>query len=152
MRVLHFGTVVDGEDGSWAEYALHLQCPWRLDGPSGTVTGQDDLLEHVTLEVPPDDWSFEQGESLQDGRLGSLLGSYDERTRSWINKAPGRLVVQSVDATNYGDLTLSLSGGYVLRVFPASSRGESWRIFSPRSDAAHFVVRREDTGPGKREA
>ena len=53
MRVLHFGAVIEGEDGSWGECALHLQCPWRLDGPAGPVTGQDDLWEHATLEVPP---------------------------------------------------------------------------------------------------
>jgi hypothetical protein len=152
MRVLHFGAVTDGEDGSWGKYALHLQCPWRLDGPAGTVTGQDDLWEHATLELPPDDWSFEHGDSLQDARLGALLGSYDERTRSWINSKPGHLVVMSVDATDYGDLTVEFSGGYTLRVFPASSRGEFWRLFVSDSNDSHFVVRPEQVGPSMEEA
>lgn len=72
MRVLHFGAVTEGDDGSWGEYALHLQCPWRIDGPGGTLTGQDDLWEHATLEVPPKNWSFEQSESLQDARPAGL--------------------------------------------------------------------------------
>ena len=152
MRVLHFGAVTEAEDRSWGEYALHLQCPWRIDGPGGMLTGQDDLWEHATLEVPPENWSFEQGESLQDARLGTLLGGYDERTRSWINTVPGHLVVTHVEATEYGDLTLAFSGGYTLRVFPASSRNELWRLFSPGNDADHFVVPAEQVETAAKEA
>ncbi len=41
MRVLHFGeiTVDDDERGSTGEIALHIQCPWRIEGPDGIVTG-----------------------------------------------------------------------------------------------------------------
>jgi hypothetical protein len=140
MRVLHFGAVLQGEDGSWGAFALHLQCPWRIDGPAGVVAGQDDLWSHPTLQVAPEDWSWDGGESRQDVRVGALLGARDERTRSWVNTALDRLVVTGVDASELGDLTVSLSGSYVLRVFPASTSGEVWRLLSPHTETPHFVV------------
>ena len=45
MLVLHFGTIRPHPSGKGtaADYALHVQCPWRMDSPKGTVTGRDDL-------------------------------------------------------------------------------------------------------------
>ncbi|MGC1349900.1 MAG: hypothetical protein WA858_08970 [Xanthobacteraceae bacterium] len=38
MLVLHFGDirVLPARQGSIGAYALHIQCPWRFDGPDGT--------------------------------------------------------------------------------------------------------------------
>ena len=140
MRGFHFGEIRQLEGGSVGDYALHVQCPWRLDGPDGTVTGRDDLWEHATLDVPPDDWSYEDGASLQDSRLGALLGTFDSRTGSWVNSGH-KLRVTSVDASPQGDVTIEFSGGFRLYVFPARSRGESWRLFRPHSESEHLVFR-----------
>lgn len=139
MRGFHFGAILEGEHGSWGMMALHLQCPWRLELRERVLTGQADLWAHARLEVPPDDWTYNQGDSYQDGQIAALLGHYDERTKSWVNPDPAKLVVETVTATVFGDLTIALSGGYILRVFPDSTRGESWRIFSLREDGPHFV-------------
>ena len=150
MRVLHFGTVREDESGSWGEYALHLQCPWRLDGPDGVVTGQGDLWEHPTLEVPPQDWSYEHGDNLQDVRVGALLGGRDERTHSWLNTKPGALTVMRVQGEESGELTVTFSGGFRLRVFPDTSRSEAWRLLAPGGGGAHYVypdAAREDLPP-----
>jgi hypothetical protein len=147
MRGFHFGAVSEDADGSYGRYALHLQCPWRLEGPGGLVTGQGDLWEHPTLEVPPDDWTWDGGESRQDMRLGAVLGGRDGRTGSWLNSAADRLVVTGVDASDLGDLSLALAGGYTLRVFPDGTGGEAWRLLSPGSEAPHFVVSPPDGAP-----
>ena len=139
MRGFHFGAVSEDESGSWGEYALHLQCPWRIDGPRGVVTGQGDLWEHPTLELPPEDWSYEGGNSLQDVRLGALLGGRDERTRSWVNLKAEALIVTRVLGQESGELTLTLSGGFTLRVFPDTSRDEAWRLLARGGDGAHYV-------------
>ena len=153
MRGFHFGEVTEGDDGSWGEYALHLQCPWRLDGPAGVLTGHGDLWEHATLHPPPDDWSFETGDSLQDARLHAFLGGRDERTRSWVSTAPpGHFVVTGVDGTENGELTVALSGGYSLRVFPDTSRGEAWRLLTPQTEAPHFVFRSGNDSTNAHEA
>src|SRR5262249_40376687 len=68
MLVLHFGDVrahPSGE-GTVGDYALHVQCSWRLDGPAGTVTGQGDLWEYAGPGERPRNWSYDDGHSLQD--------------------------------------------------------------------------------------
>ena len=138
MRVFHFGDVVEHVDGSTGAFALHLQCPWRIDGRDGTVSGSDDLWVHASVPTPPEEWSYEDGNSLQDRRLGELLDSYDPRTRSWMNRSE-RLVVASIDGSDRGDVVIGLTGDHTLRVFPARSGDESWRLFRPRHEDAHFV-------------
>lgn len=44
-RVFHFGGFTVSGDGSWGEYALHVPCAWRIDGPDGVLTGRADLWE-----------------------------------------------------------------------------------------------------------
>ena len=49
MLVLHFGDIRTHSSGTGTigAYALHVQCPWRFDGPMETVTGRDDLWKYA---------------------------------------------------------------------------------------------------------
>jgi hypothetical protein len=139
MLVLHFGDIrphPSGE-GTIGAYALHVQCPWRFDGPAGTVTGRDDLWEYVGPGERPPDWSHEDGHSLQDLRFSHFF-ERDERTRSWVNQSD-RLVVIRAELTNRGEVRLELSNGYAILVFPAGYRHEAWRLFAPGGDGDHLV-------------
>lgn len=132
MLVLHFGDVrpYSSGDGNTGAYALHIQGPWRIAGSAGTVTGRSDLWEYAGPGQRPENWSYEDGASLQDRIFDELIGSYDVDTRSWYNES-GRLVVTATQQTKSGDLRLELSGGYAILVFPDGSKGEAWRFFSP---------------------
>ena len=125
---------------SHGEFALHIQCPWRIEGPSGIVTGRMDLWEpaEVNENLDSREWNYETNENLQDRRLGELLGTYDARTRSWVNRTE-RLVVEAVDADDFGGAVLTLSGGYRIVIFTSGTAGEDWRLFKP-SSPRHFVV------------
>jgi hypothetical protein len=81
MLVLHFGDIRPhpSGDGTVGAYALHVQCPWRLDGPTGTVTGDGDLWVYAGTGERPESWSYDDGLSLQDIRLAGLFVR-DERT------------------------------------------------------------------------
>src|SRR6266516_3307006 len=74
MLVLHFGPIRRHPSGTGtvADYALHVQCPWRLDGPNGTVTGRDDLWEYAGPGQRPLNWSPDDGLSLQDQKFANL--------------------------------------------------------------------------------
>jgi hypothetical protein len=139
MLVLHFGEIRPHEsgDGTVGDYALHIQGPWRLDGPGGTITGRDDLWEYVGPGEEPPEWSYEDGHSLQDERFDDLLGPREEATHSWVNEAD-RLVVTAAQHTNRGDVRIELTGGYVILLFPDGSRREAWRLFAPGS-SSHLV-------------
>ncbi len=144
MRIFHFGDIEADKNGTSGQYALHIQCPWCLDGPDGIVTGRRDLWEHISGEVMPDEWEPGIADNLQDIRLGVLLGGYDSDTRSHIN-ATDILKVERVQGSDLGDVMIELSGGYRLTLFPAGTVGVEWRIFRPGDIDSHFVVEGEQT-------
>jgi hypothetical protein len=39
MRVFHFGRIRKVEKGTVGDYALHIQCPWRLEDETGGQNG-----------------------------------------------------------------------------------------------------------------
>lgn len=143
MRNFGFGKIREVKKGTVADYALHIQCPWRIESTEGIVTGRLDLWEPAKLdeEEENDDlesWDYEEG-NLQDILISELLGGYDPETRTYINNTP-MLFVEQIQADCFGGLGLSLSGGYRLVLFPAGSRGEDWRFFIPGSREPHFVI------------
>ena len=133
MLVAHFGDIRPHSSGerTVGDYAFHVQCPWRFDGPVDTVTGRDDLWEYAGPGERPEHWSYEDGASVQDERLSRYFTWY-ERTRSWVN-ATDRFRVTSIQQSHRGDVRLDLADGYALLVFPAGHKGEAWRLFAPGS-------------------
>src|SRR5688572_17929415 len=85
MRGFHFGEMQEVDRGTVGQYALHVSCPWRIDGPEGIVTGRNDLWEHISGTLMPDDWEPSIDDNLQDIQLSNLFGGYDAKTRSHIN-------------------------------------------------------------------
>lgn len=138
MVMLHFGPMRPHASGrgTVGDYALHVQCPWRLDGPTETITGRDDLWEYGGPGEGPEDWTYDKGRSLQDERLTAYFGSPDHKG-GWLIEKP-RLLVVTVEASPRGDLNISLSEDHELIVFPAGTGEESWRFFATAGD--HHVV------------
>jgi len=139
MLVVHFGEIRPhpSREGTVGDYALHVQCPWRFDGPVGTITGRDDLWEYAGPGERPDNWSYEDGSSPQDERLSHFFAR-DERTGSWVNERD-RFRVTGVEQMERGEVRVVFLDGYALRVFPASHTGEAWRFFAPGKDADHLI-------------
>jgi hypothetical protein len=142
LRNFHFGPTRKVEGGTIGAYALHIQCPWRIEGPEGIVTGRSDLWQPVdkTKAIDWDNWDYDEYENVQDERIEAWLGGYDPETHSSINDGDS-LVVEKVQADNCGGAIIVLSGGYRIVMFPAGSRGEDWRIFEPGNrERRHFVI------------
>jgi hypothetical protein len=141
MRNFQFGRVRAFKGGTVGDYALHVQCPWRIDGADGIITGRSDLWEPAepSQEIDWDTWDYDKDENLQDRRFSSLLGGYDPATGSFVNQTE-HLIVEDVCADDYGGAAIRLSGSYKLVLFPAGVRGEDWRVFRPDNNEPHFVV------------
>jgi hypothetical protein len=141
LRNFQFGAMRTVEGGSVGDWALHIQCPWRIEGPEGLVTGRSDLWRPVEKHegFDWDTWDYEQG-NLQDHCISALLVGADPGSRSLVNTTGG-LFVQQVTADDFGGAVISLSGGYRIAMFPAGSRGEDWRVFQPETEKEHFVIR-----------
>jgi hypothetical protein len=124
--------------GTVGDFALHVQCPWRLVTNDRILTGSADYCEPAVEgeEVNLDD---HRSGNLQRKRLREVFGAYDAKTRSLINET-NVLIVTSVHSDRFGGLDLELSGGFRLQVFPNGSHGEDWRFFSPGNDEDHFVI------------
>jgi hypothetical protein len=137
LEWFHFGQrrTVKGFRGEAKEvgaHALHVQCAWRIRHGNQVVVGSSDLY------VPPEesggqpenfDWDV-QGASRRDKRIAEL---FKNEMRQFL--------VQQVQVRDAGSFTIILDGDYALDVFPDDSLSdEHWRIFTPSSDAPHFVV------------
>jgi hypothetical protein len=129
-------------DNSPDEWWLHILCSWRLESEETIVTGSFDwnqpLAAHSEWSA---DWDPAHGGSLEEDRLRVLFKDFGSgRT---IKNNTELFVVQDVDVSKYGDLELKLTGGLRLRVFPAGSRGEFWRVFRKDDLGSHFVCERD---------
>ncbi len=144
MLILHFGAIRahSSGEGTVGAYALHVQCPWRLDAATGSVTGRDDLWVYAGPGERPKKWSYDDGLSLQDKRFAGLFVR-DEDTRSWVNDSD-RFLVIAAQQTNRGDVKLDLANEFAILLFPASCTSEAWRLFAPDSDR-HLVFPTEAT-------
>jgi hypothetical protein len=138
MRMFGFGTPVANGSGVTADYSLHLQCPWRIDDPAGTLVTSHDLFIYAGPDPHPPDWDYEMGHSRQEIALEALLGPRIPLGDGWFHRSGLRVAtVQHSPAT--GDLTLSLGDGRAMRVFPLGTASEQWRLFAPGSARGHFV-------------
>lgn len=116
VKIFHFGDIKPHPDGKGTagQFALHVRCPWRIVESS---------------QIP----------TLQQAILARLFSQYDAGTESYINNSD-ELVVQQVEADDYGGLKIHLSGGYRVEVFPDGIHGEDWRLFEPGRGAMHFII------------
>lgn len=138
MKVFHFGEIQPHPSGKGTVglYALHIQCPWRLVSRDTIYTGTSDRLIGPADGKEVDDGDPRSG-SLQDVKLASLLGGYDEKTRSFLNTSE-QLIVTSVNVDSFGGANLLLSGDYRLQIFPDGSCEEDWRFVE--LEGRHLVI------------
>src|SRR5262245_12902097 len=130
MRTFQFGNLRPVDRGSVGDFALHVQCPWRIDGPDGIITGFLDLWEPLHDNAPFDEkWDYDESPNLQDTRI-----------EQWLAKNSAPPVVKAVDADDFGSAAIVFDQEFVLRLFPAGTRGEDWRLFRPKSDDPHLII------------
>jgi hypothetical protein len=117
------------------EFAIHLQCPWRL------VVRREILVASGDIYAPPDDsgarrrgWRWDKGPNRFDRRIREALPETD---------AP-LAVVRGVKADRFGGFRLRMSRQLTLEVFPANTEideyAEYWRFCRPSRRGRHFVV------------
>lgn len=144
LRGFHFGELRPYRGRTVGEFALHVQCVWRVEGPGGMLTGWYDLWEPA-LDLRGDDlecWDHERDGNLQDRRIAEWLGHRAPHPEV-CREAGSRPVVLAARATTCGGAEIDFSDGCRLTLFPAGSVGEDWRLFRPGDgdkEVPHFVV------------
>jgi len=138
LEWLGFGDIIEvmdsrGNKKKVEEYALHIQCAWRLTGAKGIiVASQDRYYPRDGWEGNEEDFDWDvQGEN----RCDQLTKKYLEANEK------NRLIVKSVKADRFGGFVLTLDNGDSLEAFPDDTTNlENWRFFKPYSGLSHFVV------------
>ena len=147
MLWLQFGErraapTVRGPDRVVGEFALHVQCPWRIAAASGVITGRSDIYIPVDPEVDEDDYPWDKpGSSIVDRQL-----------RRWIEahaRDPLRVVDIVVDRC--AGFRLSFANACSFEVFPDAFSmphdiREHWRLLQPAAETPHFVVTNQGWG------
>ena len=114
------------------EYALHLQCPWRIV--------RDDQIAMAALDVyhPREGREGEDSPEFDWEHAGNL---FDERVQTFFENGTREYKVVGVEAGHAGSLRVLFEGHLWLEIFPCDSmKGEHWRLFQPSTEQDHFVV------------
>ena len=119
-----------GDPAEVTEYALHVQCHWRIRLNDEVLVGLRDI--YCPADGPPSqDFDFEtSGPNKLDKGMAVL---FENRSKAFV--------VQEIQAPLGGSLNVNLERGYALELFPDDTHGgEYWRLFVPGSTEKHFVV------------
>lgn len=118
------------------DYAIHLQCSWRLTNKRTLFVASRDMYEPRTDRPIVDDafnWSS-PGRTYCDEQLENLFVNYKDS-----------LIVTHVQADDFGGFELWLQHDFKLAVFlDISLAVEGWRFLEPSKLSADFVM----TGKG----
>lgn len=136
MCWLSFGQTIKVRDHKGNEkekgaYALHLQCPWRIiDEHTGVIVmASSDIYEpNSKLE-----WS----EEFEWDVIGNNL--FDEKAEKW-NSEKNITCVSAVKITNFGDIEIRFSNGFLFNSFMNISLDEEgWRFLKCDCTDSHMV-------------
>jgi hypothetical protein len=124
----------DGEPKIVSDYALHVQCSWRiLDLKRVFVASRDRFYpagDDPYKAIDDFEWDM-PGVNRCDERISKLL----------LEWATNPMIVSAIEADFVGGLKISFDNGYILDIFPdLSLEAELWRFFKPYIDEEHFVV------------
>ena len=125
------------------EYALHVQCCFRIPCGNTIVVAKSDLFQ------PSKDYVTSHGLNKEDAIPNDF--DYDVAGNSRMDEVfattfnqPAGFLVESVKANPIGDLHIAFTNGFLLDVLTDISGGEEcWRFFK-HGDEKHLVV----TGQG----
>jgi hypothetical protein len=131
-------TVTDfkGKTKTVGEYALHVQCDWRILDATGVIVALPDRYKPADEIGDPENFEWDRpGANLCDRKMSQFLA----RTAG-ISQ-----IVTQVEADDVGCLRILLSTDVAIEVFPDSSASdeysEHWRFFEPASETEHLVMR-----------
>jgi hypothetical protein len=107
----HVALSLRGRTHEVGEYALHIQCAWRIACQHGVVSASD---------------------LMSAGRIDSALSAF-------VNEHCPALV-ENIVGDDRGRFSMSLAGGCTVHVLPQVDSEEQWRLLQPGKDVRHVVL------------
>lgn len=109
-----------------AVFTLVVECPWRIESGDEILTGFDDYRIPAAGNLDPSWDPNSQTGSLQEQRLTEWLGA--DRQDGKSSAFDRSIVVNDIEADEFGGLRIILSGACCLSVFPASAGEMEWML------------------------
>jgi hypothetical protein len=126
-------TVIDdkGKTKTVGQFALHIQCPWRIVQGEKLIVASGDLYYKPDESAPGSDFNWEPlGANRRDINLDRLFAAGEP------------LVIRDFRLGCAGFLRIELTKSFCIEIFPdASVDLEHWRLFQPYTDSPHTVAR-----------
>lgn len=119
--------------GDKKEYMLHLQCAFRFRYAEEMAIANLDMFEPTKAMEADASFDWERYNWDVQG-----FNCYDEWALHW-EKDVREAVVEAVEVSSFGDLTIKFSGGLILEVFINNTQSECWRFFQRHAEE-HLVV------------
>jgi hypothetical protein len=116
---------------SVGEFALHLQCPWRLTNENEIIVGSGDLYQQAD-EIAEYDENYnyyELNANLRDVKLDKLINE-------------NKLSVISINADKFGGLEICFDNNIKLNVFPdlaSKADNEYWRLIDFKNEKSKYI-------------
>lgn len=116
------------------EFALHVQCPWRLCDSERVLIGSVDIYYPADLpesDPVPDSFNWDiAGANRCDRFFQSFMAV----------RAVVPIFVTTVDTDQFGGFRLNFSASFQIEAFPnGGTPSEEWRLFKP-GEKEHFVM------------
>jgi hypothetical protein len=123
-----------GRTRTVGEYALHVQCAWRIAREDRVIVGSHDLRYPAnytdTSQAVDPDFDWDRDPNGRDSLLASLF-----------ENGAKQFLVEAVTVGSAGLLHLRLADSLCFDIMPDDSiRREQWRFFQPDVEAPHLVV------------
>ena len=119
------------------DYALHIQSGFRIRTKEKILVANLDMLE-PTLEIKKQsDFDWEKYDWEKKGN------NYFDEWVNYFRKECRNGIVEKINISDFGDLTIFIDNGMIIEVFLNSSTNECWRFFERGADK-HLII----TGSG----
>jgi hypothetical protein len=138
MATFQFGRRIqvrahDGRSKEVGEYALHVQCDWRVVKRNAILVGSRDLYYpagYVGGGDIPVQFNWDRDANRRDELLRALFA---DETKSFT--------VRKVVVGNAGACLIELEDDISLEIFPDdSSEDEHWRVFATQDSTKEIVI------------
>ncbi len=122
----------NGTEKKVAEYALNVQCSWRITQEYEILVASGDIY------LPSKRFNGAEEEFKWDIQG---MNRCDERLKEFFKTLKSDIFVESIQADKIGGVKIFFTKHYLLELFPdESTKDEFWRIFVPGNASSHFVV------------
>jgi len=145
LEWFHFGklrtvSAYGGKTKLVGDYALHVQCAWRIRSATEIIVASQDRY------YPADGVQTDEEQFAWDV---SGANRCDQKIRQWLESYADTMpTVRQITADEVGSLCLVFSSESRLEIFPDSTdtdeAAEHWRYFQPDTDLPHLVMRVSD--------